>query len=136
MLGLADVQRGRKGDVALQNQSRPYWQRVVKSVTGAVAVLAWGALAGNERRVAPSRPVFPEVQRGQQREVLLQEGWGSPSPQRLIKPSYWPFVFGLGITFLLGGIATDFMVSGLGIFIFGLGMIGWIRDLLDEQDNG
>lgn len=108
----------------------------MNGVTGMTALLALGAVAGNRRQVARTGGAAPEVQRGQQREVLLQEGWGLPTPQRLIKPSYWPFVFGLGITFLLGGIATDFMVSGVGVFIFALGMIGWIRDLLDEQDNG
>ena len=55
---------------------------------------------------------------------------------RLIKPSYWPFVFGLGITFLLGGIATVYLVSGVGLLIFAVGFIGWVRDLLDEQENG
>ena len=70
------------------------------------------------------------------RAALLAQGWGEPAPARLIKPSYWPFAFGLGITFLLGGIATVYLVSGVGLLIFAVGFSGWVRDLLDEQANG
>lgn len=133
---LASISWTSKVGGTVQHRSRPLWRRVVNGVTGIVALLAWGTAIGNERRLIRDQPSGPAVQRGQQREVLLTEGWSPATPQRLIKPSYWPFVFGLGIAFLLGGIATDFMISGLGVFIFGFGMVGWIRDLLDEQDNG
>lgn len=120
----------------MENRSRPLWRRLVNSVTGAVAVLALGATVGGERRLRQEQTVAPDVQQGQGRDALLAQGWGTPTPQRLIKPTYWPFVLGLGIVFLLGGIATRFMISGIGLFIFALGMVGWMRDLLDEQESG
>ena len=104
------------------------------NVVRAVVVLVAGVAASAERRQELQSRV-PELQRYRDRAALLAQGWHPATPQRLIKPTYWPFVFGLGIAFLLGGIATSFMVSGVGLFIFALGMIGWIRDLLDEQDS-
>lgn len=114
------------------------WGRMVTAITATLAVAA-GALAlgrGHQVDRDVDRSRMPEVQQGKQRDVLLAQGWGVPAPPRLIKPTYWPFVFGLGIAFLLGGIATRFLVSGVGLFIFAVGSIGWIVDLLDEQDNG
>jgi hypothetical protein len=114
------------------------WRRLIAVITAGLAVGA-GALAlgrGPGPGLDDGRPRLPEVEQGRQRDTLLAEGWGVPAPPRLIKPTYWPFVFGLGIVFLLGGIATRFLVSGVGLFIFAVGFIGWMMDLLDEQDNG
>lgn len=119
----------------MENRSRPLWERLAAGVSGALAVLALGATMRGQG-VVLSRPREPEAQRGLEREALVGQGWSPASPQKLIKPTYWPFVFGLGIAFLLGGIPTDFMVSGVGLFIFVFGLVGWVRDLLDEQDNG
>ena len=112
------------------------WGRLLASITASLAVVAGSLALGRGRRTEDDQPRLPAVQEGQPRDVLLAEGWGEPVPPRLIKPSYLPFVFGLGITFLLGGIATRFLVSGVGLFIFAVGFIGWMVDLLDEQDNG
>jgi hypothetical protein len=112
------------------------WQRLIAAITAGLAVAAGALALGRGHQLGEDQPRMPEVQQGQQRDVLLAEGWGMPAPPHLIKPTYWPFVFGLGIAFLLGGIATRFLVSGVGLFIFALGFIGWMTDLLDEQDNG
>jgi hypothetical protein len=119
----------------MENRPRPFWQPLVKGVTAAMAILAAGAVLGGKAPPALDRPGAPEVQRGRERADLLAQGWNPSTPQRLIKPTYWPFVLGLGIVFLLGGIATRYLISGVGLFIFVLGMIGWIRDLLDEQES-
>jgi hypothetical protein len=120
------------------DESPRQWRRLLAIITAGLAVAA-GALALGRGWVRPSddgRPRGPDVEQGQPRDILLAHGWGRPAPPRLIKPTYWPFVFGLGIVFLLGGIATRFLVSGVGLFIFAIGFIGWMMDLLDEQDNG
>jgi hypothetical protein len=119
----------------MDESPRP-WRRLVAVLTAGLAVAAGALALGRGRQPDDDGPRVPEVQEGQQRDVLLAQGWGVPAPPRLIKPTYWPFVFGLGIAFLLGGLATRFLVSGVGLFIFAVGFIGWIMDLLDEQDNG
>lgn len=111
-------------------------RRLIAAITAGLAV-GFGALAlGRQPRSGHDQPQAPEGPQGQRRDTLLGQGWGVPAPPHLIKPTYWPFVFGLGIVFLLGGIATRFLVSGVGLFIFAVGFIGWVTDLLDEQDNG
>ena len=118
----------------MEERPRPPRRRWLDTVVRAVVVLVAGVAAGGQRRTEPRQRV-PELQQYRDRATLVVQGWHPATPQRLIKPTYWPFVFGLGIAFLLGGIATSFIVSGVGLFIFALGMVGWIRDLLDEQDS-
>lgn len=120
----------------MDDQPRRPWGRLVAAITAALAVVMGAVTLGRQREQDREQERLPVVQQGKERDVLLAQGWGVPAPARLIKPTYWPFVFGLGITFLLGGIATRFLVSGVGLFIFVVGFIGWIVDLLDEQDNG
>lgn len=115
-------------------EQRPsLWRRVVNGLTATAAVAAAGASLSERQEVVEPAERVPEIQRGRLNEELLRQGWSNPIPEKMLKPTYWPFVLGLGITFLLGGIATRFIVSGVGLFIFALGMIGWIADLLDEQ---
>lgn len=120
----------------MESRSRSIGQRIWANVLGVLAVVAVGIGLGSRRRILSSGKRYQQLQRDAEREALLARGWSPATPQRLIKPSYAPFFFGLGIAFLLGGIATDFMISGVGLFIFGFGLFGWIRDLLDEQSSG
>lgn len=120
----------------MQERRQPLWQRVVNGLTATAAVAAAGASLTERREAVEPEEHVPEIQRGRLKEELLRQGWSNPIPEKMLKPTYWPFVLGLGITFLLGGIATRFLISGVGLFIFALGMIGWIYDLLNEQaDN-
>jgi hypothetical protein len=118
-----------------ESPRRP-WRRLIAAITATLALGAGALALGRGRPGGDEQPRIPEVQEGRQHDILLAQGWGVPTPPRLIKPTYWPFVFGLGIVFLLGGIATRFLISGVGLFIFAVGFIGWMMDLLDEQDNG
>lgn len=43
-------------------------------------------------------------------------------------PSYWPLVLALGVTFLLLGIVFSFYLSGLGLVIFLIALVGWLRE--------
>jgi len=117
----------------MRERPQPLWRRVVNGLTATAAVAAVGATLSQRPSAAEPEERLPEIQQGRLKEELLRQGWGEPIPQKMLKPTYWPFVLALGITFLLGGIATSFMVSGVGLFIFGLGLAGWIHDLLDEQ---
>lgn len=73
----------------------------------------------------------------------IPPGWHKPLPERLPGPGYWPAIMGLGITFMLWGLAVGFneVVStiiilffiGLVLFLIALG--GWIGDLRNERKD-
>lgn len=43
-------------------------------------------------------------------------------------PSYWPLVMSIGITLLVVGLVYSFYLSGLGLVIFFVSLIGWLRE--------
>lgn len=65
--------------------------------------------------------------------VSLRQGWSIPQPEELPRPTVWPVVLGLGITFLLWGTITSLLVSGVGLVLFVVALIGWIGDIRDEH---
>ncbi|MBS1605338.1 MAG: hypothetical protein JST42_21920 [Bacteroidetes bacterium] len=62
----------------------------------------------------------------------MAKGWENAVPEQLPKPTYWPFFFALGLTFVLWGILTMWVVwvAGAGISIIALA--GWVKSLNDE----
>jgi hypothetical protein len=60
------------------------------------------------------------------------QGWHMPQPETLPQPTYWPAVLAIGIVFLLWGIVTTFIISGVGFVLAGLAIYGWVRELLHE----
>ncbi len=63
----------------------------------------------------------------------IPPGWTAPQPAHLSEPTYWPVVMALGITLLLWGIVTSFLISLVGLALFGLSLAGWIGDILHEN---
>ena len=53
-------------------------------------------------------------------------------PSRLPDPTYWPFFTALGVVFMFWGILTTWIVTGMGLIIFGVALAGWITDLFKE----
>lgn len=53
-------------------------------------------------------------------------------PEELPKPTYWPFFTALGVIFIFWGILTNWIVSGIGLLLFGVALFGWITDLYRE----
>ena len=49
--------------------------------------------------------------------------------QHLPKPTYAPALMALGLTFILWGAATSWIVSALGLVMVGAAAHRWIRDL-------
>lgn len=62
----------------------------------------------------------------------MRPGWNRPAPEVVPRPTYWPMVFGLGITFFMWGLISNLFVLGLGIFLLMVGLVGWILDLVGE----
>ncbi len=61
-------------------------------------------------------------------------------PERLPKPTYWPFFLAFGLVCIFWGILTTWLISGLGVVIFAVALSGWIMDiykelLKDERDG-
>lgn len=56
-------------------------------------------------------------------------GWKPLPMEELPHPTYWPITMALGIVFMLWGIVTSFIISGVGIVLFVIALVGWIGDI-------
>lgn len=63
----------------------------------------------------------------------LKQGWVLPKPEHIPAPTYWPVVMAAGITLLAFGVVTSLIVSGVGVFLFIIALVGWIGDIRNEQ---
>lgn len=64
-------------------------------------------------------------------EDPMPEGWSRPLPEHYPQPTYWPAVMGLGITFLFWGVVTSYLITLVGLVLFGISLAGWIGELID-----
>ncbi len=62
----------------------------------------------------------------------LRPGWSVPR-DHLPRPTYWPVVMALGITFMCFGVVTTFIISAVGLILFIISTVGWIGDIRNEQ---
>jgi hypothetical protein len=62
----------------------------------------------------------------------MRPGWHTPHPETLPRPTYWPVVMALGITFMAFGVVTTLIISGVGFILFALALARWIGDILHE----
>jgi hypothetical protein len=60
------------------------------------------------------------------------EWWMLPV-EELPHPTYWPITMSLGIVFAFWGIVTSFIISGVGIILFIIALIGWLGDLRNAE---
>jgi hypothetical protein len=60
-------------------------------------------------------------------------GWTVLPPQKLPEPSIWPVTLALGITFLVWGLVTSLIITGVGLALFAVALAGWIRDIRHER---
>jgi hypothetical protein len=58
-----------------------------------------------------------------------QPGWQRVDHTALPRPTYWPAVLALGITFLAWGLLTSPLISGVGLVLFAVALAGWIGEL-------
>lgn len=62
-------------------------------------------------------------------------GWNLPKPDVVPHPTYWPITMALGITFFAWGAVTTFIISILGLILFGIALAGWIGDIRHEDGS-
>jgi hypothetical protein len=62
--------------------------------------------------------------------TALPPGWSRPKPEHIPRPTYWPAVMAVGVTFMFWGVVTSFAVSVVGLLLFIIALAGWIGDML------
>lgn len=62
--------------------------------------------------------------------------WQIPRPVTLPKPTYFPLLFAISLLFLLWGLISLWLLSLAGALGMGLSLIGWVRDILHENNTG
>jgi hypothetical protein len=65
-------------------------------------------------------------------KIKFNDTWEKPKPEVLPKPTYWPFFFAMGLTFLAWGLLTTWVVFIAGTLIFTVAIIGWINQMRNE----
>jgi hypothetical protein len=66
-------------------------------------------------------------------DAELPEGWTRPTLESLPRPTYWPMALAIGIVFALGGIATSYGLSFVGIALIFISISGWVGELRHDH---
>jgi hypothetical protein len=61
--------------------------------------------------------------------------WTVLPPEKLPGPTVWPAALALGITFLIWGLVTSLIITGVGVFLFVVALAGWIQDIRHERNK-
>jgi len=62
-----------------------------------------------------------------------QPEWTVPRPDKLPEPCFWPAALALGITFLVWGLVTSLIITGVGFMLFAVALAGWIQAIRHER---
>lgn len=62
-------------------------------------------------------------------------GWHAPLPERLPNPTASPAVLGFGASLLTWGLLTSWIISAVGLVVFGIGVSAWISEMRNEQGD-
>ncbi len=89
----------------------------------------------DEKQVTPERAPQASASQHLSPTPQLRPGWHIPRPEELPAPTYWPIVMALGIMMLAWGVVTSVIISGVGLLLFGLALVGWIGELRHEDGS-
>ena len=92
-----------------------------------------GKHAGTDSSKHMTVPAGLGLQPGEPRQQRLAEGWHTPKPERLPKPTYWPAALAFGVTLLAWGPVTSWIVATVGFIVCAISLAGWIGDLRYER---
>jgi hypothetical protein len=67
--------------------------------------------------------------------AALRPGWSTPKPEKIPPPTYWPAVFGLGLTFVMWGVISNIFLLCFGLIITTIGLVYWVLDLRHEYSE-
>lgn len=63
-----------------------------------------------------------------------RQGWTRPRPDVIPRPTYWPMVAALAVTFIFWGMITTIFFGALGIILLIIAASGWIWELVHESE--
>jgi hypothetical protein len=66
-------------------------------------------------------------------DINIYEEWVKPIPEKTPPPTFWPVSLAMSIIFILWGIISTWVISVVGLILFGISVRGWVMDLLNEQ---
>ncbi len=66
--------------------------------------------------------------------IVPQPDWEKAKPERLPKPTYWPFFLAMGLAFMSWGLLTTWVILVTGAIIFVTALVGWINILRHEGE--
>jgi hypothetical protein len=70
------------------------------------------------------------------KEKLTSEDYvGKAKPEKLPKPTYWPFILAFGLTLSLWGILTGWIIGISGILLFFIALASWIKEINHEEER-
>lgn len=63
--------------------------------------------------------------------------WNEPASMIVPRPTAWPLATAFGVTLILLGLVTVWLVSIAGAIVFGLAIVFWMGEMLREgrQDH-
>ena len=61
------------------------------------------------------------------------DGWTTPQPERVPRQTYMPATLALGVTVLLWGLVTTYILTAIGLALIILSMVFWIGDIRHEH---
>ncbi len=123
----------------MDGEKKGFWRdHAAGRLLGAIGIAVVGYIASG-RGIArpPFAPTTPAVETPDvpTPAVPLRLGWSRPQPAVVSRPTYWPVVLALGITFIAWGFATNYVVSFVGLLLFCVATVGWIADLVMESEQ-
>lgn len=62
-----------------------------------------------------------------------QTGWYPAQPDKVPDPTLWPAAFALGSSFCLWGLVSSMIITWVGVGLFIISLLGWIRDIRHER---
>jgi hypothetical protein len=112
-------------------------------LASSAAALGMAAMARKYSEPSPDRGVesagapLPASPGGTQpaHGATLKPGWSRPKPEKIPPPTYWPAVFGLGLTFIMWGVISNIFLLCFGLIITAIGLVYWVLDLRHEYSE-
>ncbi len=75
--------------------------------------------------------VYPAAdQRPPAAQAETKPGWQRLEHVTVPRPTYWPAVLALGVTFLAWGLISSMLISAAGLLLLVVALGGWIGELL------
>lgn len=53
-------------------------------------------------------------------------------PQVIPQSTFWPITLAFGVMFIIWGLITSLIITGVGLLLSAFAIVGWINDMNDE----